>query len=125
MPEGGCGRLGALAAAAVEGLDGFRAPADAAETARRMAAGLTPAQAALLARWGYPFVMSEFRFHITLTSPLTQAERDAVAAVLAPRLGPLLPRPFEIADLCLMGEDDGGRFHLLARHPLGGGPGPG
>ncbi|MCL4189510.1 MAG: DUF1045 domain-containing protein [Rhodobacteraceae bacterium] len=123
LPEDGQGPLGALAAAAVEGLDGFRAAADADETARRLAAGLTPAQAALLARWGYPHVMEEFRFHMTLTGPLAPAERDAVAAVLAPRLGPLLPRPFVIADLCLMGEDDDGRFHLLARYPLGGGGG--
>ena len=34
---------------------------------------LTPAQEALLMRWGSPYVMDEFRFHMTLTGRLAKA----------------------------------------------------
>jgi hypothetical protein len=62
--------------------------------------------------------MDAFRFHITLTGPLPPETRDAVAARLAPLLAPLLPRPFAIDALSLMGEDGEGRFHLIHRHSL-------
>ena len=74
----------------------------------------------MLGRWGYPYVLEEFRFHLTLSGSLGPAEVDAVMGVLGPWLAPLLPRPFVIEDLCLFGEDAAGRFHLLSRHALTG-----
>lgn len=118
VPRGETAPLDGLAALVVETLDGFRAAPDAAELARRRAAGLNPAQAALLRRWGYPFVMGEFRFHMTLTGKLGAAPRTAVAAVLNARLMAVLPRPFAIDGLSLVGEDAAGRFHLIHRHSL-------
>jgi len=119
-PVGDTAALNALAAACVEGLDRFRAPAPQAELARRRAAGLSPAQEENLARWGYPYVMGEFRFHITLSGKLPRPALGAVETALARELGPLLPAPFEIADLALMGEDAAGRFHLIHRYALSG-----
>lgn len=119
-PLGGTGPLDALAAAAVARLDPFRAAPEAAELDRRRAAGLSTRQEALLQRWGYPYVMEEFRFHMTLTGPLPGAELDAVRAALAPHLAPLLPAPFRIDALTLLGEDAEGRFHQLARVALTG-----
>lgn len=119
-PEGDASALGALAAEAVRALHPFRAPPDAAETARRRAAGLSPEEEALLARWGYPYVMERFRFHVTLSGPLAEREARAVEAALAPWLAPLLPRPFVLAELSLLGERPDGRFRLLSRHPLEG-----
>ena len=75
-------------------------------------------QRALLDRWGYPFVMEEFRFHLTLTDRL--ADPDPVAAALETHFAPVLPRPFVIDDLCLFGEDPSGHFHLLHRYALSG-----
>ncbi|HXZ02429.1 MAG TPA: DUF1045 domain-containing protein [Stellaceae bacterium] len=107
--------IDALAAAAVEAFDGFRAPADAAELARRRAARLTPAQQANVARWGYPYVMEEFRFHVTLTGPLD----DAVAARLEPPLAalfaPAIAAPPAIAEIALFIEPEPGAPFLLAR----------
>lgn len=120
MPVGDASALGALAGAVVTGLDAFRAPAGKAELARRRAAGLSPRQEANLTRWGYPYVREEFRFHITLTGKLDSADAAATRAALAPRLAPLLPAPFEVADICLFGERAGGRFHLIHRYPLTG-----
>ncbi len=120
IPEGDSAEIDALAAAVVSGLDGFRAPPTEADLARRRAAGLSPAQESHLLRWGYPYVMDEFRFHMTLSGPLSPDEAAEAEAVLTPLLADVLPRPFVIADLTLAGEDADGRFHELSRHALSG-----
>ena len=112
--------LETLAAATVRGLDGFRAPPSEAELARRRKANLSERQKALLAQWGYPYVMEEFRFHITLTGRLRRGEAETVRQRLEPVVAPLLPKPFMIRDLCLVGEDENGMFHLIHRYALSG-----
>ena len=42
-----------------------------------MQALLTPRQVDLLDRYGYPYVLEEFRFHMTLTDRLAVDQRDA------------------------------------------------
>ncbi|MDX2483043.1 MAG: DUF1045 domain-containing protein [Pseudodonghicola sp.] len=119
-PLGETAALTALAARTVEALDAFRAPAPEAEVERRRAAGLSPAQEANLMRWGYPYVMDTFRFHITLSGKLAKPVLGAVETTLALDLVPLLPAPFGIADLALVGEDAAGQFHLIHRYTLSG-----
>lgn len=109
--------LNALAAEAVRVLDPFRAPASATEITRRRSANLTASQEALLQQWGYPYVMHEFRFHITLTGRLGK-DADTTRVALAPIVTPLLPCPFPIDSLTLVGEDDSGFFHEISRHKL-------
>jgi hypothetical protein len=48
--------------------DRFRAPLSAGELAKRRAQWLTKKQDNLLLQYGYPYLMDEFRFHLTLTS---------------------------------------------------------
>lgn len=120
IPQGCDDALKALAGAVVDSTDHLRAPLTEAEIARRKPDRLSPRQRELLHRWGYPFVMEEFQFHLTLTDSLPEAERAPVIAALQNYLGPVLPRPFVIEDLCLFGEDTDGRFHLLHRAPLSG-----
>jgi hypothetical protein len=122
VPEGDPSALGALAAEAVASLDALRAPASPEELARRRAAGLSPVEEANLVRWGYPYVMGAFRFHVTLTGPLGPGEAGPVLAALAPRLRGVLPRPFAIESLAHVGEGGDGRFRLIGRHPLRGAP---
>lgn len=119
-PVGDETALNALAAATVRGLDAYRAPLTAGELTRRRATPLSPQQDALLLQWGYPYVMEAFRFHITLTGKLPKAAARQTADILEPLLKPLLPRPYVIKDLCLMGEGRDGCFHLIARHALRG-----
>lgn len=107
-----------LGAAVVEATNPLRAPLTGAEIARRRPDRLSPRQRELLDRWGYPHVMEEFRFHLTLTNRLDQPE--PVCAALAAYFAPVLPTPFVIEDLCLFGEDTGGHFHLLHRYVLTG-----
>ncbi len=108
-----------LAGAVVRGLDRFRAPPSEAELARRRKANLSPTQEALLAQWGYPYVMEEFRFHITLSGRLGADVQSSMQA-LAPHITPLLPRPFEVDSLTLVGEDRDGMFHEIHRQALTG-----
>ncbi len=120
LPVGDTSELNSLAAACVQDLDGFRTPATDQELARRRAASLTPAQDANLTQWGYPYVMDTFRFHITLSGRLDKHTLAATQSALESRLGPLLPKPFQIDDLALVGEASDGRFHLIHRYPLTG-----
>lgn len=119
VPSAPAPRLDAVAAACVARLDVFRAAMTAEELARR-ATGLTPRQTRLLDRWGYPFVMEEFRFHLTLTGPLEPADRAATAAALAPLLAPIIAESQPFGALCLFGEPESGPFRLLRRHRLSG-----
>ncbi|MFV0473741.1 MAG: DUF1045 domain-containing protein [Pikeienuella sp.] len=119
-PGASCAALAALAAACVTGLDRFRAPAPESEIARRRAAGLTPAQEAHLARWGYPYVLDEFRFHLTLTGALSDAARGRAVEVAARLAGPAIEGAFAVGEICLFGEDETRHFHILNRFPLTG-----
>ncbi|KNG93456.1 DUF1045 domain-containing protein [Pseudaestuariivita atlantica] len=110
--------LARLAATVVKDLDPFRAPPSEAELDKRRKANLTPAQDANLTAWGYPYVMDEFRFHITLTGRLQ--DPASAAAALRPHVDPLLEPRTRITDLTLLASDEAGRFHERARLPLGG-----
>lgn len=107
-----------LGAAVVEGTNTLRAPLTEAEIARRRPESLSPRQRELLGLWGYPYVMEEFRFHLTLTDRLP--DPDPVRERLEAHFAPVLPATFAVEDLCLFGEDDTGRFHLLHRYALTG-----
>lgn len=120
LPEGGDDGLRALGEAVIRATDALRLPLNEAEIARRRPETLSPRQRALLDRWGYPFVMEEFRFHLTLTDQLRADEKAPVMAAVSEWLAPSLPSPFVVADLCLAGEDLAGRFHLVHRAALSG-----
>lgn len=115
-----CLPLQALADRCVSELDAFRALPSAEELARRRRARLTARQDELLARWGYPYVMDEFRFHMTLTARLDIAEGAVVARVLEPLVAPLCREPLAIDALSLFHQpSQSAPFRLVRRHPLG------
>ncbi len=78
-----------LAADCVSTFDSFRAPLTAKDRARRNPERLTQRQRDYLDRWGYPYVMEEFRFHMTLTGRLVAERREAVLAMLRQRFAAL------------------------------------
>jgi hypothetical protein len=84
----------ALAAEIVSAFDPLRAPLGEADRRRRLQTPLSPRQIALLDRWGYPFVLDEFRFHMTLAGPLEPeqlpAVHDALQRLYAPVLAPVI-----------------------------------
>jgi putative phosphonate metabolism protein len=96
VPAAPSAALQQLEADCVEAFEAFRAPLDDAEIARRRASGLTPRQDRHLLRYGYPYVLDEFRFHMTLTERLQAPERDPVLAILAGRAAPICAEPLTI-----------------------------
>jgi hypothetical protein len=69
-----CAPLQALADACVTELDGYRAAPSDQELARRRRARLTEPQEAMLMRFGYPYVLETWFFHMTLTRRLSAEE---------------------------------------------------
>lgn len=74
--------LDALAASCTTIFDSFRAPMSPQERARRIALGLSQSQIQNLDLWGYPYVLSDFRFHLTLTGNVPARRQSKILAVL-------------------------------------------
>jgi putative phosphonate metabolism protein len=117
-PLGDTAALSDLAARVVKGLEAFRAPLTPAEIARRRPETLTDRQRELLGMYGYPYVMEQFQFHLTLSGRLREGDMAAMHAAALVHFDGLAPAPFAVEDLCLCGEDAAGRFHLIQRYPL-------
>jgi hypothetical protein len=108
-----------LAAECVTHFDRFRAPLNGADRDRRAEASFSPAEHAFFESFGYPYVLSAFRFHVSLAGPLPGTELNDVSAALAPRLAPFMDAPFRIDSLSLLGEPHGGGvFEPVSRHPF-------
>jgi hypothetical protein len=78
--------LAELERAVVEGFEPLRAPLDPAERARRRPEQLTELQRQYLDRYGYPYVLEEFAFHMTLSGlldaprPVAESLREQAGA---------------------------------------------
>ncbi len=118
-PTGDVTALNAMAAACVTELDHLRAPLTDDEMARRRKHRLTEAQDALLEKWGYPYVLTEFRFHMTLTGSVKDADRDDVLAALD-SVVPDLPQPYALQGIALVGERADGMFKTIHRYTFSG-----
>ncbi len=120
VPQSTPQKLTRLAATLVEKLDAFRAPLTTDELARRRQTKLTARQDALLQQWGYPYVMDEFRFHLTLSNSLAPKDLAPLISALK-QLAPLRNYNYCIEDIAVFGEPaDGSYFRLLKRFPLSG-----
>lgn len=119
-PPAPCPELDRLAADCVRRFDSFRAPPPPEETARRLAHGLTRRQAAHLEQWGYPYVMEDFRFHLTLTDGIGDPDdRASLRRDLEALFAPVLQGPVRVASLCLFRQPDAGApFRLVRRFPF-------
>ena len=110
--------LVALEQALVTRLDDLRAPLSSEERDRRGPDRLSDLARQHLDHWGYPWVLGLFRYHLTLSGPVTPAQAQAAAEWLGPCLAPLIAQPMPVRAVALMGEDEAGRFHCLAEIPL-------
>ncbi|WP_267428104.1 DUF1045 domain-containing protein [Methylobacterium sp. GC_Met_2] len=119
VPEAPPPELGLLAAECVAALEPLRAPLTESERAKRRPERLDPRGRALLDRWGYPHVFEAFRFHMTLTDALPEPDRDGWHRRLAEAYAASGREPVTIDAICLLTQDAGGPFRLLARLPFG------
>jgi putative phosphonate metabolism protein len=115
-----CDRMQYLAASVVQEFDAFRAPLSEAEIERSDPGDLSAPQFANLHRWGNPYVMDEFRFHMTLTGPLSPVEMPRFEFALRNYFDPYLCKAVDVANLALFVEDEpGAPFHVHSLHPMG------
>lgn len=110
--------LGLFAAECVAAFEPFRAPLTEAETARRRPERLSPRGRALLARWGYPHVFEEFRFHMTLTDALPEEARAPWRERLAASYGET--EPLTLDALSVLRQDGTAPFRVVQRIAFGG-----
>jgi hypothetical protein len=87
--------LEALAADALRILNLMRAAPGPDEVMRRKAPGLSSRQSALLDAWGYPYVLDEFRFHMTLSNRIEGEDAPVIQAWWEERLPNLGPLPID------------------------------
>lgn len=113
--------LQVLAGRCVTELDRFRAPAPPDEIARRRKRQLSPRQDDYLLQWGYPYVLEEFRFHLTLTGSLEEADLARLEDHLSGMLDPILGESVTLSDLCIFGDPGAGQScRIVHRIPVGG-----
>jgi hypothetical protein len=93
-----------FAATVVTDFERFRAPLDDSERERRLEAPLTARQIELLDEYGYPYVLEEFLFHMTLTDRLPIGRRDELAAAATGWFAGQLARPMMLDRLVLFHE---------------------
>lgn len=93
-----------FAADVTETFEPFRAPVTPEDRARRAEAGLTPRQVELLDRYGYPYVMEHFIFHMTIGDRLADDDRDLIVKAAAAWFAPVLREPVVVDRLTLFHE---------------------
>jgi len=119
VPGAPCEDLQTFARDCVTEFDGFRAPLTAADRERRNVSALSGRQIAHLDRWGYPYVMDDFRFHMTLAGSLPANRLESVAAILRDRFAALNLETVAIDRLTLLRQDGAtSRFRIIQHWPL-------
>jgi putative phosphonate metabolism protein len=119
VPAEPSAELERLAADCVSTFDSFRAPFTPEERARRNASKLTSRQREYLDRWGYPYVMEEFRFHMTLTGRLGAERREPVLTTLRERFAAIGLTRLAIDGIALFRQDEAAsRFRIVGHWQL-------
>lgn len=120
LPAMPCETMNFLAAAVVQEFDLFRAPLSEEEFERREPDRLTAPQFANLYRWGCPYVMDEFRFHMPLTGPVGSKDAPRIESALREVFDAVLKEPVRVSSLALFVEEESGSpFSVHSLHPLG------
>jgi putative phosphonate metabolism protein len=121
MPGKPSAELELLAADCTRDFDPFRAPLTPEDRERRNPSKLTPKQRERLERWGYPYVMEDFRFHMTLTGRLLDERREPVLAMLRHRFSAIGLDTLVIDRIALFRQEHAeSRFRIIRHWKLRG-----
>jgi putative phosphonate metabolism protein len=108
-----------LAADCVRAFDSFRPAMTAEDRGRRKPEKLSERQRDYLDRWGYPYVMEEFRFHMTLTGRLDAERRGPILEMLRARFAALGLNTLAIDRVALFRQGDAkARFRIIGEWAL-------
>jgi len=110
-----------FAAKVVRSFEPFRAALTEADMARRNPEKLSDSQRANLQRWGYPYVMEDFGFHMTLTGQVPEPRASVMKTILTERFADFTGRPLTISGLAVFTEETrGAPFKVHSWLPLSG-----
>lgn len=113
--------LAMFAASCVSHFEPFRAPLNEAEISKRLAHPLSARQHELLEQYGYPYVMDEFRMHLTLTDRLDVDIADRLQACAKDWFAPDLNETHILDHISIFTEQTSqAGFSRLADFPLSG-----
>ncbi|WP_319529310.1 DUF1045 domain-containing protein [uncultured Cohaesibacter sp.] len=120
LPEERSDALAELAGDLVKTFDPFRAPLSDVDIARRNPEKLSESQRANLMTWGYPYVLEDFRFHMTLTDPVSDDLAGAFLEAASEHFAPYLADVQLVNALSLFVEAErGAPFSLYQQFPVG------
>jgi len=120
VPSGPYPGLCQLAADCVEYFENFRAPASAEDLSRRRHPNLNERELENLARWGYPYVLDTWKFHMTLTGTLEPEVRHNFHQYLGQLFAKQCEAPMPVTSICLFAErEPNSDFFLMERAALG------
>ena len=108
VPESTPPALSELEVAIVRRFEPFRAPMTAADLARRKPEHLSERQRGHLRTWGYPHVFGDFRFHMTLTDAIIDAEAERTEALLREHFEAFDGETLTVGTLALFVEPEAG-----------------
>jgi putative phosphonate metabolism protein len=108
-----------LAETCVRDLDQYRAPLTSTEITRRQNGGLTSQQNQHLLAYGYPYVLDEFRFHITLTNQLPTEKIEWLMSHAHQHFAPVIGQSLTVDCLSIFEEVDSAKpMTITKQFPL-------
>ncbi|SOE08733.1 putative phosphonate metabolism protein [Hoeflea halophila] len=119
VPGEAAPQLDAFASSVVEAFEPLRAELSERDIERRNPESLSSTQRKHLMRWGYPYVFDQFRFHMTLTTRLSEPDIGRAEKAARIHFAPALAGPVAVRALSLFVEPEpGAPFAVHSRVPL-------
>ena len=119
LPASPSQELSALASGLVRDFDEFRAPLSDADIARRNPDKLSTAQRENLIKWGYPYIFENFRFHMTLSDPVSEELKDRFDEAANRHFEPYISKAQSVTALSLFEEPARGEpFRVVRQIPI-------
>lgn len=109
LPDSEPDHLHELAACCVMDFDNFRGPLLPDEIQRRHRSGLSHRQGRLLLNWGYPHVLDQFRFHMTLSNMLAPADMARLKSEAERHFAPVIGVPLRLDAITIFCEAEKGQ----------------
>ncbi len=121
QPERTDGQINQLSERCVRRFDSFRRPPSAEELNGRCFLGLNSSQEKNLIEWGYPYVMDQFKFHLTLTGPIIDVHlSEHLFNELERQLEGIDLSAIRVASICLFVQTEKDQpFMLHSRYQFG------
>jgi hypothetical protein len=110
-----------LSAACVRAFEAYRVPLSDEQLTSYKQNKLTVHQEQMLEHWGYPYVMEEFRFHISVTDRIDDPhEREEIIDALEKLAGAVLSKPVPVREISVFTQaSPDAPMVLLERIPFG------